>query len=267
MTLLDDLYPFAVNAVMEAGKPSTSYVQRQLKIGYNMAAALIERMEAAGLISPADHTGKRDILATQPGSSAPVYGGGGPRSGGGGGGSASGVSPWTDDSAPVDETPAPSPPDNDPEPEGEPRTFICSGCDAEETSTRDLPRGWWTQTSPRLGVILRCPACSRANATRIATEHYTTEQILNAGSDGAEVDVITGAAQTRLKTFIQRGQRLREDARALQADLKELMDEAKGEGFDVKILRKVLTYIEKDKVKREEEDAVFDLYLTSIGER
>lgn len=153
------------------------------------------------------------------------------------------------------------------EPGGEPRMFVCSGCDAEEASASPLPEGWWTQTSPRLGVILRCPACSKANATRIATEHFSTEQILSAGADGAEVDVITGAAQSRLKTIIDRAQRLREDARGLQADLKELMDEAKGEGFDTKILRKVLTYIDKDKVKREEEDTIFDLYLTAIGER
>ncbi len=43
-------------------KASTSYIQRRLAIGYNKAATLIERMESEGVISPANHAGKREIL-------------------------------------------------------------------------------------------------------------------------------------------------------------------------------------------------------------
>ena len=43
-------------------KASTSYIQRRLAIGYNKAATLIERMENEGVISPANHAGKREIL-------------------------------------------------------------------------------------------------------------------------------------------------------------------------------------------------------------
>ena len=43
-------------------KASTSYIQRRLAIGYNKAATLIERMEKEGVISPANHSGKREIL-------------------------------------------------------------------------------------------------------------------------------------------------------------------------------------------------------------
>jgi uncharacterized protein (UPF0335 family) len=50
-------------------------------------------------------------------------------------------------------------------------------------------------------------------------------------------------------------------------DIKEIYDEAKGEGFDVKILRKVVSIRKKDKVKREEEETILDLYLTAIGDR
>jgi DNA segregation ATPase FtsK/SpoIIIE, S-DNA-T family len=58
----DELYDQAVAVVLRDKKVSTSYIQRRLQIGYNKAASLIERMEKEGLISPANATGKREIL-------------------------------------------------------------------------------------------------------------------------------------------------------------------------------------------------------------
>jgi S-DNA-T family DNA segregation ATPase FtsK/SpoIIIE len=58
----DDPYDQAVSIVLRDGKASTSYVQRRLGIGYNRAASLIERMEQEGIIGPANHAGKREIL-------------------------------------------------------------------------------------------------------------------------------------------------------------------------------------------------------------
>jgi S-DNA-T family DNA segregation ATPase FtsK/SpoIIIE len=58
----DELYDKAVHIVMTDKKASTSYIQRRLAIGYNKAATLIERMEREGVISPANHAGKREIL-------------------------------------------------------------------------------------------------------------------------------------------------------------------------------------------------------------
>ena len=57
-----DLYDQAVNIVTKHQKASTSFIQRQLKIGYNRAADLIDRMEDEGVVSPANHVGKRDVL-------------------------------------------------------------------------------------------------------------------------------------------------------------------------------------------------------------
>jgi S-DNA-T family DNA segregation ATPase FtsK/SpoIIIE len=59
----DKLYAQAVAVVCRERKASTSFVQRQLQIGYNRAARIIERMEAEGIVSPANHVGKREVLA------------------------------------------------------------------------------------------------------------------------------------------------------------------------------------------------------------
>lgn len=59
----EDLYSQAVDIVRNDKKTSISYVQRRLRIGYNRAALLIERMEDEGIITPPDHTGKRSIVA------------------------------------------------------------------------------------------------------------------------------------------------------------------------------------------------------------
>lgn len=58
----NDLYDKAVAIVLRDKKASTSYIQRRLSIGYNRAATLIERMENEGLVGPANHAGKREIL-------------------------------------------------------------------------------------------------------------------------------------------------------------------------------------------------------------
>ena len=58
----EDPYDQAVAIVLRDGKASTSYIQRRLGIGYNRAASLIERMEQEGIIGPANHAGKREIL-------------------------------------------------------------------------------------------------------------------------------------------------------------------------------------------------------------
>jgi S-DNA-T family DNA segregation ATPase FtsK/SpoIIIE len=60
----NDLYDRAVAVVTRDGKASTSYIQRRLQIGYNRAASLMERMEQEGVVSPANSTGKREILVS-----------------------------------------------------------------------------------------------------------------------------------------------------------------------------------------------------------
>jgi len=78
-------------------------------------------------------------------------------------------------------------------------------------------------------------------------------------------DVLNQAAQTRLRTIIERIERLEVDKTTVMNDIKEVFAEAKGEGFDVKILRKVIRMRKMDKAKRDEEEALIDLYLSAIG--
>ena len=82
----------------------------------------------------------------------------------------------------------------------------------------------------------------------------------------ASPDVLTSAAQGRLRTVIERLERLEEDKAAVMADLKEVFAEAKGNGFDVKIINKVVRIRKQDRAKRQEEEAILDLYLSAIGE-
>ena len=58
----DDLYQTAVDLIKTEGKASTSFLQRKLQIGYNRAARIIDMMETEGIVSKANHVGKRDVL-------------------------------------------------------------------------------------------------------------------------------------------------------------------------------------------------------------
>jgi S-DNA-T family DNA segregation ATPase FtsK/SpoIIIE len=62
----DELYDRAVAVICQHRKASTSFIQRHLQIGYNRAARIIERMEADGLVSEANHVGKREVLISSP---------------------------------------------------------------------------------------------------------------------------------------------------------------------------------------------------------
>jgi len=85
-------------------------------------------------------------------------------------------------------------------------------------------------------------------------------------ADGAQgLDVINTTAQGKLKSLIERIERLEEDKAAVSADLKEVYAETKGEGFDVKIVRKVVRLRKQDTAKRQEEEALIELYISAIG--
>src|SRR6201995_4976222 len=79
-------------------------------------------------------------------------------------------------------------------------------------------------------------------------------------------DVLNGTAQTQLKSIVERVERLEQEKSEIAEQIKEVFAEAKGNGFDVKILRKIVRIRKQDRAKRMEEDAILDLYLSALGE-
>ena len=77
-------------------------------------------------------------------------------------------------------------------------------------------------------------------------------------------DSLTAAAVTRLRTIVERIERLDDELDGLKMDRKEVMSEAKGEGFDTKIISKIVALRKKDKAKIAEEAALIDLYMGAI---
>ena len=83
-------------------------------------------------------------------------------------------------------------------------------------------------------------------------------------ADGTEPRV-GGIAQDQLRSFIERIERLEEEKAALAGDLKEVYAEAKGMGFDTKIMRSVIRLRKQDKDERQEQEALLDLYMRALG--
>ncbi len=81
----------------------------------------------------------------------------------------------------------------------------------------------------------------------------------------AEAIEIGGVAGKRLKSFLDRIERLEEEKKALADDIKDIYAEAKGVGFDPKIMRKVLRLQKMETEKRREEEELLDLYMAAIG--
>lgn len=81
----------------------------------------------------------------------------------------------------------------------------------------------------------------------------------------ASPDVLTAAAQRRLRSFIARVQRLNEDRAAVQADIKEVFAEAKGEGFDTKVMRQVIRIRRMDEADLHEQEELIDVYKRALG--
>ncbi|WP_434619252.1 DUF2312 domain-containing protein [Azospirillum sp. B2RO_4] len=84
----------------------------------------------------------------------------------------------------------------------------------------------------------------------------------NSGSAGCDVG---GIAADRLKSFVERIERLEEEKKGLQDDIKEVYAEAKGTGFDTKIIRQIIRLRKMDKADRQEQEAILELYKEALG--
>lgn len=76
---------------------------------------------------------------------------------------------------------------------------------------------------------------------------------------------VGGIAADRLSSFIERIERLEEEKKGIQDDIKDVYAEAKGTGFDPKIMRKIISIRKQDKDTRQEQEALLDLYKQALG--
>ncbi len=72
-------------------------------------------------------------------------------------------------------------------------------------------------------------------------------------------------AADELKAVIERIERLEEEKAALAGDIRDVYAEAKGNGFDTKIIRKIVALRKKDHAERQEEEAILELYMEALG--
>ena len=79
-------------------------------------------------------------------------------------------------------------------------------------------------------------------------------------------EILSADANGRLRTIVERIERVEEDESALKADKKEIYAEAKGDGYDVKALRKLVRIRRQDRRARAEEAAIVETYANAIGE-
>ena len=79
------------------------------------------------------------------------------------------------------------------------------------------------------------------------------------------VETKTTFAQGQLRSLVERIERLEEEKKTIAGDIKEVYAEAKANGFDTKILRKVISLRKKEAAEREEEQSMLDLYLQALG--
>ena len=83
--------------------------------------------------------------------------------------------------------------------------------------------------------------------------------------DSSSIEVLNSTAQTRLKTIIERVERLEEEKAAIANDIKEVFAEAKGSGFDTKIMRQIIKIRRMDKDDLDEQETLLDIYKRALG--
>lgn len=74
-----------------------------------------------------------------------------------------------------------------------------------------------------------------------------------------------GIARDQLRAFIERIERLEEEKKSISDDIKDVYAEAKGSGFDTKVMRQVVRIRKQDRNERAEQEAILDLYLHALG--
>lgn len=94
---------------------------------------------------------------------------------------------------------------------------------------------------------------------------FSDNEIDKAAEDASNLFLTKEDAGSQLKAIIERIERLEEEKAGISEDIKSVYSEAKGNGFDTKILRKIVALRKKDYAERQEEDAILETYMRSLG--
>ena len=131
--------------------------------------------------------------------------------------------------------------------------------------------------APGKGKITPLPRLGRLDMVRPPERPARPgETDLRGRDDMAEIDDTTerpsprqadvgGVAADQLRSIVERIERLEEEKKALQEDIKDVYAEAKGNGFDTKILRKIISMRKRDRAELDEEETILEVYLRALG--
>jgi len=86
-----------------------------------------------------------------------------------------------------------------------------------------------------------------------------------ANRERVAADDVGGVAADRLRSFVERIERLEEEKKGIADDIKDVYAEAKGTGFEPKVLRRVISLRKRDKEERQEEEELLELYKAALG--
>ncbi|WP_442772707.1 GapR family DNA-binding domain-containing protein [Paenirhodobacter enshiensis] len=186
-----DFYARAVALVRAEDRASTTFLQKSFSIGYARAAALIEQLEAEGIVSAADTLGKRTVH-------------------------------------PEADKPAPRPVSANP-----------AGAEVQ-TTMADLIALGKVNTGGKVPVK-------------------------NTDADKAVSDSAYAVTADELRQFIEQYESLEAEKQDIAEQMKDVMAEAKGRGYDTKVIKRIIAIRKRDRDDVAEEEAVFDLYKQALG--
>src|ERR1700730_1455961 len=143
------------------------------------------------------------------------------------------------------------------------RSFMACRMSSGRQSTRRTRRNRFPARATSTDRITQTSHLARTVLRRLARSDRVGAKRQNA-EDFSMPDV-GGIAGERLKSFIERVERLEEEKRALAEDIKEVYAEAKGVGFDTKIMRQLIKIPKMDKDDLDEQETLLDVYKRAIG--
>jgi uncharacterized protein (UPF0335 family) len=96
-------------------------------------------------------------------------------------------------------------------------------------------------------------------------QDFDDSDLIGHNNPPADVEVESGVAGDQLKSYIERIETLEEEKAGIAADIKDIYAEAKGNGFDSKVIRKIVAMRKRDHAERQEEEAILEVYLSALG--